>query len=57
MWDLVDRVAMGQVLFENFSFIVPVTITQMLQTHLSSADGALGPFEAAVPRDSVSPHS
>lgn len=42
---------------EHFGCIMPVTILQMLHTHLSSEDGAPGPFEASVPNDSVSPHS
>jgi hypothetical protein len=42
---------------EHFSCIMLVTILQMLHTHLSSGDGALGPFEASVPNDTVSPHS
>jgi len=37
---------------EHFSCIMPVTILQMLHTHLSSRDGALGPFEASVPNQS-----
>ena len=42
---------MGQVLFEHFSFIIPVAILQMLHAHLSSGGGAIGPFEVSVPND------
>jgi hypothetical protein len=51
MWGLVDAVSMGQVLFEHFSFIIPVAILQMLHAHLSSGGGAIGPFEVSVPND------
>jgi hypothetical protein len=43
--------------FRSEHFGVPLPVLPMLHSHLSSGSGTIGPFEAAVPRESVSPHS
>jgi hypothetical protein len=49
---VVDKVALGQVFSENFSFLPPVIIGSLLHTHLRTGAGVLGPLKAMVPRNS-----
>jgi hypothetical protein len=56
LYGICDRVAWGRFLFEHFSF--PLSgIPAIPRTCPSSGTGTVESFEAAVPRDSLSPHS
>jgi hypothetical protein len=54
---VVDKVALGKVSSENFSFLLVILIASVLYTQLSVGSGTIGPLEAAVARDSASPQS
>jgi hypothetical protein len=54
---VVEEVTVSTPFSRNFDFLLPFIILPMLRTHLSSGTGTVGPFEAAVSRDSFLPHS
>jgi hypothetical protein len=47
---VVDRVALGQVFPDKFSFFLLILIASVLHNHLSTGSGTIGPIEVAVPR-------
>jgi hypothetical protein len=52
---LVEKVALGQVFSEYFSFHLPMSFHRLSPLHISSGEGAIGQLEAAVQRHSLSP--
>jgi hypothetical protein len=57
MGSVIDKVAMCQFLSKYFNFFLSIFILPMLLNHLTPAADTIGPSEAPVRRDSVSPHS
>jgi hypothetical protein len=51
-----DKLALGRLFSEHFGFPCQYHYINAANS-LSSGAGAIGPFEATVPRDSVSPYS